>query len=269
MTTIVHSAGLAHQFGKSATSAQAFEQINVQGTANVMRAAVAAGVSHVVLVSSVSVYGGGAEPTDETFPCHPKDAYGVSKWQAEQVARQIADASGMRLTILRMATIFGEQDPGNIGRLMHAIARGRFVWLGQGTNRKSLVYRGDAARACLLAAMSSSRSESGDERIRVYNVSASAVSVAQIVRGLATGLGRGTPHWYIPAPLVTTIGRGLSVCMAHRGPVARMNRTIAKWLSDDVYLADRFERDFQFRPRVSLDEGLGREAAWYRHSKAA
>lgn len=267
--TIVHSAGLAHQFGKKAARPGLFHQVNAQGTEAVMRAAVAANVEHVVLVSSVSVYGGGSQPTDESCPCRASDPYGSSKLQAEQIAVQIAEATGMRLTVLRMATIFGEGDPGNIRRLMQTIDQGRFIWLGTGSNRKSLIYRGDAARACQVAATTKPRVEAGREPVQVYNISLPPVPVSRIVGALSTGLGRPTPHWYIPAPLVRTMGGGLSLCMAGRGPAARIHRTITKWLSDDIYPGERFERDFGFQPQVSLEEGLRRETAWFRHSKAA
>ena len=58
----------------------------------------------------------------------------------------------MALTILRLATLYGEGDPGNVGRLMRTLDRGRFLWIGDGSNRKSLLYRGDAANACMAVA---------------------------------------------------------------------------------------------------------------------
>lgn len=267
MTTIIHSAGLAHQFGKKSRDSQAFQRVNVQGTENVLRAAVAEQIEHVVLVSSVSVYGGGSKPTDESRDCRPTDPYGASKLKAEEVARSIADAVGMKLSILRMATIFGEEDPGNIARLIQSISRGRFVWLGTGSNRKSLIYRSDAARACVLAAQDSGH-RSGDP-CNVYNISMPAVTVAQIVDAIANGLGRQTRRWYIPAPFVRTVGGGMAICTAGWGPIARLNRTITKWLADDIYLADRFERDYRFQPEISLEEGLRREAAWFQNARAA
>ena len=267
VTTVIHSAGLAHQFGRTATQADAFQRVNVQGTENVLRAAAAANVEHVVLVSSVSVYGDGTQPTDESCACRPTEPYGVSKLQAERVAHRICDATGIRLSVLRMATIFGEGDPGNIGRLMEAIDRRRFIWLGTGANRKSLIYRGDAARACLLVTQSPPRAAvTGDQ---TYNITMPAVPVARIVDALAIGLGRPAPRWYIPAPFVRSMGDGLALCMAHKGPIARMNRTIGKWLADDIYNGERFERDYKFHPNVTLEEGLRRETAWFRHTKAA
>jgi nucleoside-diphosphate-sugar epimerase len=52
---LVHSAGLAHQFG--ATSREHFQKVNVTGTANVLELAGKLGIKHFILISSVSVYG--------------------------------------------------------------------------------------------------------------------------------------------------------------------------------------------------------------------
>jgi len=265
VSTVIHSAGLAHQFGKSGADRAAFDRVNVEGTAHVVQAAADRGVRHVVLVSSVSVYGGGSPARDESSPCLASDPYGSSKLRAEERAREIAKRAGLRLTILRMATIYGEGDPGNIGRLMRAIDRRRFLWVGLGRNLKSLIHRHDAARACIVAAESSRPGHDCE----VYNVTAPAVSVERIVRGLATGLGRSVPRWYIPAPLIQSVGGGLAFCSAGRGPFARIHRTVSKWLADDVYRGERFAREYSFQPQVSLEEGLGRQAEWHHERNAA
>ena len=111
-------------------------------------------------------------------------AIAMSKWQADQRAIEIAGDNGMHLTILRLATLYGEGDPGNVARLMRLIDRGRFVWVGDGLNRKSLIHREDAARACVTAACSPGGG------IRIDNVSALACSVRDLVEGLAVALGR-------------------------------------------------------------------------------
>src|SRR5262245_60395241 len=73
ITCVIHAAGLAHIFDTSQASAAAFTMVNEIGTANVARAAVMAGVQHLIVVSSVSVYG--AHPPamcDESSVCHPE-----------------------------------------------------------------------------------------------------------------------------------------------------------------------------------------------------
>ena len=151
--TVIHVAGLAHIFSPDANSAGKFRQINEIGTANVTAAAAAAGVGHLIVISSVSVYGPYTQGVyDENTPCNPVGPYALSKYNAELRAIEIARESGMALTILRLATLYGEGDPGNVGRLMRTLDRGRFLWIGDGRNRKSLLYKGDAARACMAVA---------------------------------------------------------------------------------------------------------------------
>ena len=123
VTQVMHVAGLAHVFEKTEADISPFKAINEQGTANVAHAAAEAGVQHFILISSVSVYGAFTQGVyDESAPCCPEGPYAESKYQAEQRAIEIAQQSSMALTILRLATLYGEGDPGNVARLMRAIA---------------------------------------------------------------------------------------------------------------------------------------------------
>jgi len=253
---VIHAAGLAHVFGKRAADAP-FHEVNVLGTANVARAAAEAGVTHFVLVSSVSVYGSSLPGgTEESAPCRPDGAYAQSKWEAEVRATEIAQDSGMALTILRMATIYGEGDRGNIARLMRAIDRGSFIWVGSGSNRKSLIHKEDAARAVLTAALSRATG------VSVYNVSAPPCTMREVVQCLAAALGRHLPPLRVPTALARAGGAVLSW-----GPLTRaasLRATLNKWLADDVYNAARFSDTFGFTTQVGLTEGIAREVAWYR-----
>jgi UDP-glucose 4-epimerase len=105
-TTVIHVAGLAHIFSLDVNSVEKFRQINEVGTANVASTAAAAGVGHLILISSVSVYGPYTQGIyDENTPCNPVGPYALSKYNAELRAIEIARESGMALTILRLATL--------------------------------------------------------------------------------------------------------------------------------------------------------------------
>jgi len=174
-------------------------------------------------------------------------------------AIEIARKSGMALTILRLATLYGEGDPGNVGRLMRALDRGRFFWIGDGRNRKSLLYKGDAARACMAVA---ERPASG---INIYNVSAPACTMKNIVDGLARELGKKPLPGRIPASIAMSAGKVLS-CFPYKR-VSGLHATIEKWLAEDVYDTCRFEETYGFQTRTSLADGLKREVDWYRRNK--
>ena len=246
---VIHAAGLAHVFRPSAASP--FHEVNELGTDVVVRAAVAAGVRHVVHVSSVSVYGSSGAEGRESSPIRPEGPYATSKAAAEARATAAVQGSTTRLTILRLATLYGPGDRGNVQRLVDAIAAGRFIWLGQGSNRKSLIYVDDAAEACVVA-LGSTR-----PGVEVFNVSSPPVRMDDIVSSVAAALGRRAPRWYVPAMVANAAGVVAAAAFGARGRALRA--TLTKWLNDDVYPGDEFVRRFAFQPRVTLREGIARQ----------
>lgn len=259
---VVHAAGLAHIFGKSQISSILFRLVNEVGTANVARAAVEAGVRHFILISSVSVYGPFTQGVyDESASCCPQGPYAESKYQAELRAIEIAEHSGMALTILRLATLYGEGDPGNVARLMKSIDRSRFIWIGDGSNSKSLLHREDAARACLATLRVPSIG------VNIYNVSAPPCTMHQVVDGIAAELGRRIPSCHIPASLALALSDYPTRFVHGESRFGTWHTTIQKWLANDVYDASKFEHAFGFQTKVNLNEGLHREVMWYREQR--
>ena len=251
---VVHAAGLAHA---PHAARDAFQAVNVEGTRHVMQSAIDRGVRRVVLVSSVAVYGNDrGVACDETADCLPTGPYAESKHDAEQLARRMAAAAGIELAVLRMSTIYGEADRGNIMRLVNALARGRFVWIGDGANRKSLVYKSDAADACLLAAL-----HTGGPRC--FNVSAPPVAMREIVEAISVALGRTPPALRVPAALALMIARAADVASVTLTGRARFAPPVTKWLSDEVFPADHLMRDLGWAPDVDVVEGLRRETDWF------
>lgn len=258
---VIHVAGLAHIFDKTKAGRAPFAAINEQGTANVACAAAAAGVQHFILISSVSVYGSSTQGIyGESASCCPEGPYAQSKYQAEQRAIEIAEASGMALTILRLATLYGEGDPGNVARLMRTIDRGRFIWIGNGSNRKSLLHCKDAARACIAVVQ---RPPSG---VNIYNVSAPPYTMREVVDGIAKALDRRISLFSIPASIVRGVSGILTALpISH---LQTLGATVQKWLADDVYGGIKFAQAFNFQAQVNIMEGLRQEVAWYRGEQA-
>ena len=260
ITTVIHVAGLAHVFNSDASTDDKFYKINEIGTENVAVAAAAAGVRHFILISSVSVYGPGtSEAYDEQMPCDPVGHYAQSKYNAELSATKIAKKSGMALTIFRLATLYGEGDPGNVRQLIETIDKGRFFWIGNGSNRKSLLYKGDAARAVMEVIQSHA---SG---VNIFNISAPPCTVREIVDSIEDALGKNSFTFRLPASLALLLGRCLSRMPNRR--LSGLYQTLKKWLANDVYDAGRFENAFNFHTQTTLQEGLKREVAWYLRHK--
>jgi nucleoside-diphosphate-sugar epimerase len=262
VSTVIHTAGHAHIFGADATLADRFRQINEDGTAKVASVAAAAGVTHFILISSVSVYGPHKFGRyDEDTPCNPIGSYAISKYNAEQRAEEIARESGMALTILRLATLYGEGDRGNVHRLLATIDNGRFIWIGDGSNQKNLLYKGDAARACALVAVNPAAG------IKTYNVSAPPCTMREVVLGLLQELGRTLLPFQIPPRLALFTVNLAGKAMRRHGGKDNLRSTVEKWLANDTYDSRRFEHDFGFRTQVTLQDGLQREVASYKEAQ--
>ena len=165
----------------------------------------------------------------------------------------------MALTIIRLATLYGEGDPGNVGRLVRAIDRGRFFWVGNGSNRKSLLYKGDAARAVMAVIQSPLTG------VNIFNISAPPCTMREIVDGIGDSLGKHPFPLHVPASLALLLGRYLSKIPNRR--LAGLSQTVKKWLAEDIYDARRFQKAYGFQTKTSLQDGLKREVDWYRKNK--
>ena len=259
--TVIHSAGLAHQFGKSANDRQRFFAVNADATEKTIRASAANGVRHFVLVSSSGVYGPSEHLRDENSECNPQGHYADSKFAAEEKAIAAAKETGIHLTILRMTTLYGEGDHGNMNRLIKAIDSGKFVQIGDGYNRKNFIHKSDAAHACLIIASSQ------PSKITTYNVGTSSVAMNQVLDGIIGAL-ECKPPIRVPSFIASSIsGIAAAVCLG-KGPFAGLNRSIKKWLSNDEFSTEKFQSEFGFSGEVTLEEGLARQVSAYRSSQA-
>lgn len=255
---VCHVAGLAHVFDRSQISSQSFQDINVSGTENIARAAAAAGVKYFIFISSVSVYGGVSHGKDELSECHPENPYALSKWEAERILIDFCQKEKINLTILRLATLYGEGDPGNVRRLIRLIDRGQFIWIGRGENLKSLLHREDAARACVSVLLSPS---SG---IHIYNVAAPPYRMQDIVQKISKNLGIRTPCVHIPSDFALTFTKAIKSISFNHFRLGALHDNIKKWLADDYYTTDKISRIYNFEAKVSLEEGIRREVEWYK-----
>jgi dihydroflavonol-4-reductase len=149
---VIHSAALNTLYHRPSRD---FYHINVDGTANILRAAATAGVKRFVYTSSCEVMGPAKPqgPADESRPISSKGLgghYERSKYQAEDIVRKGA-RDGLPCIILRPTAVLG---PGDIhgtppGRLLRAFLRCQIpAYYDAGIN---VVDSRDAAWAHILA----------------------------------------------------------------------------------------------------------------------
>lgn len=251
---VIHAAGLAHTHQPCWDE---WHAANVRATGSLVSEAIGCGVPHVVLVSSVSVYGPtSAKLRDESAPCTPEGGYAQSKYLAESTAAGLVQGTSTALSILRLGTVYGEGDRGNIARFIRAIYSRRFVWIGRGQNRKSLIYKTDVARAILAAA------QERPSRPAVYNLTAEPCTVRDLVLTICAALRQPPPRVAIPAAVAQSAATAASALLRGEGRLGGLSADVRRLLADDAYDGSKFRATFHFREEVPLAEGVRREADW-------
>jgi UDP-glucose 4-epimerase len=188
-------------------------EVLVDGTYNVLEAALEAKVGRVVAASSASVYGlAGEFPTAENHhPYGNRTLYGAAKVFNEGLLRSFNDMSGLNYIALRYFNVYGPRMDifgaytEVLIRWMERIAAGKGPLIfGDGTQTMDFVYITDIARANLLAAES-------DVTDEVFNV---ASGVETSLRGLAEALlevmGSSAPIEFGPERKVNAVSRRLA-----------------------------------------------------------
>lgn len=216
-------------------------EVLVDGTFNVLEAAVDASVDKVVAASSASVYGMAEEfPTTERHHHHNNDTfYGAAKSFNEGMLRSFRAMHGLDYTLLRYFNVYGPRMDVHgvytevLVRWMERIADGKPPLIfGDGQQTMDFVFTTDIARANLLAAAS-------DITEGVYNIAS----------------GAETSLLDLAETLLRAMDSDLSV---EHGPERAVNG-VARRLAD----TSAASADLGFTATVPLEDGLRQLVAWW------
>lgn len=251
---VFHLAALLHVSNPGPDLRAEYQRVNVEGTRAVMDAASLHEVERVVFFSTIAVYG----PTrgkylDETSKPGPESAYANAKHAAESLVLERFTGGGVPLgTVLRLAAVYGPHLKGNYHRLVHAIARRRFIRIGQGTNRRTLIFERDVARAALLAATHPAAAG------RIYNVTDGRTHrVREIEDAIAHALEKRPSRFGIPLALARLIMRSIDLAIRLAGRKPFGVATLEKYLEDVAVRGDLIQQELNFVPEYSLIDGWG------------
>ncbi|MDH7944208.1 NAD-dependent epimerase/dehydratase family protein [Pseudohongiella sp. SYSU M77423] len=198
---IYHLAAYAHV---NHARTQLIYQTNVEGTVNLLEAAIEAGVSRFVYVSSIL-----ADPAHD----QPRTAYGDAKFQAEQQLMAAHEQGRIAVTIIRPASVYGVGMKGNLMSLLGLIQKGVMPPLPDFQQAISLIGVQDLCQVLVLAAAALERSV--PSRAPVYAVSDDQhYTIKGIEQAMRDALGKppatfATPRWlfFAGALLLEVAGR--------------------------------------------------------------
>ena len=254
---VVHSAALSSPWGRKSD----FESINVQGTKNLLNAAEAQGVQQFVFVSSPSVYfdfKNGLQITEQQpLPQKFCNDYAQSKARAETVVSK----SQMSVTILRPRGIFGPHDRAIVPRLLAAISNNRLVLPSARNPLVDLTYVDNVAMAIIKALRAGCPRE-------IFNITNGRPEhLLSMLTMLLDQVAPGTKIKTLPYSVMSRVATAAEcVCkLLPTQPEPRLTSYSAGLFHYDqtLCIANAVSK-LNYRPAVSIEEGISRYAQWYR-----
>jgi nucleoside-diphosphate-sugar epimerase len=243
-----------------------YHAVNVFGTQNVCRAALAAGVQRIVHMSSSSVYRMGlGRAVDETFPLSPfPDPYPVTKAAADEVVQRMIRKEDLPAVIVRPDQIFGAGDRLHFGRIADRLRSRRGIIVGGGGNAVPLVHVSDVVQGLLLAL--------DHERAlgNAYNLSSETpLTQREVLETIAWSLGVPPPRLHVPYRALYTAGYLAERVAAltpsvGRPPLTRLG--VAFFGTDNRFSIEKIRAELGYEPHLDLRGGLRRTADWYRRN---
>lgn len=252
---VVHCAARVHVMRERAEDPLLeFRRTNVEGTQNLAEQAVQAGVRRLVFLSSVKVNGDsttqGNQFRTSDLPM-PMDAYGQSKWEAEQVLLRTMGSKGLEVVIVRPPLVYGPGVGANFLRLTRLVESGLPLPLGAVTNKRSMVgidNLTDLLRHCLVCPAAPGET--------FFVSDGRDLSTAELVGLIADALGQ--PARLFPVPL-----NWLRAVARLAGQADIMNRLVE---SLQVDMTTTFHT-LGWHPPYTVEQQIGKAVAALRGQK--
>ncbi|MGA9774615.1 MAG: NAD-dependent epimerase/dehydratase family protein [Candidatus Dormiibacterota bacterium] len=259
MEAVLHLAGMMGVWLPIAE----YRAVNVAGTENVARAALAEGVRRVVHVSSWTVYGMnlghpvGEEAAFAPFP----EPYALTKAEGDRLVQRMVERDHLPAVIVRPGTFFGPGDQLHFGRMADRVISGRGLIVGSGRNALPFVYVSDVVQGLLRAL------DQPQALGRAYNIANdSPLSQLEFLRAIAEEVGARPPWVHAPYRALYAVGSAAERLAGWTGtkrqpPLTRLG--VVLFGTDNRHAIARARQELGFRPLVPLREGVRLAAAWY------
>jgi len=255
---VFHLAGAGHVSAIAEESYRRFEQINVQGAQNVVRACAEAGLTRLVHFSSTAAMGLiRRRLVDETTPCQPSTPYQRSKYHGEVAVLDMARKTDCPVVIIRPCMVIGAGGRGEFWKMVSLMARGRFPKVGRGANLTPVIHVRDVVNGTILAA---ERGIPGE----VYLLVGGSYPMDEIRHLVVENLGTPPGYPYLPTWLVLwgVWAIELQARLTGRVPIVT-RRNIVSTVVDRVFSIEKARQHLGFTPQVSLEEAIRETVTWY------
>lgn len=258
--TVFHAAAVIHP---KRSTREVFD-VNVGGTQMVLDRARRTGANRLVHVSSNSPFGANPTPAHrftEDAPYNPYMAYGQSKYEAEMLVRRAHQQGDVPTVIVRAPWFYGPYQPPRQTRFFAAIRNGRFPLVGNGNQRRSMVYTENLVHGLLCA----ERSEKGPGQA-YWIADAEAYTIGDILATVRAALAAEglpvtdrTPR--IPRA-ASVVAEKVDGALQSRGRYLQPVHVLGEMKDTIACDIGKARSELGYEPEVGLFEGMRASIRW-------
>ncbi len=234
--------------------------VNVEGTRNMMNAAVAAGVQRVVYVSSIAVYGYEYQgDITEDLPLRAaRVPYNVTKMQGEAVVREISQRHNLEYSIIRPAMIYGPRSNMWTKTMFQLGKRQPTTFLGDGSGSFHPIYVDDVVD--MMVVLATHPKAVGE----AFNCALDPASTWREFIGAYSRLA-GHDRWRsLPVAPVKLVAPLVEIILSLRGEPQQTPKALDYLLTHRTYKMTKAGERLGWQPKVDLTTGIQRCVPWLR-----
>ena len=256
---VVHLAGVIHP-----AKVADFQTINVDGTRNVLEAALAAGAQRVVVMSSNSPLG--TNPTrehrfDESSPYDPYLGYGRSKRAMEELVDDFHARYGLATAMVRAPWFYGPYQPPRQTLFFEMVRDGKAPIVGDGGNMRSMSYVDNLVQGIELCATHAA-AEGGTFWIadaRPYSMN----EVIDTVEAMLEEAGIPCRHQRMRLPAIAgTVAYAVDAALQKVGLYQQKIHVLGEMDKNIACSIEGARQALGYDPHVDLEEGMRRSIRW-------
>ena len=252
---VFHLAAKLHINNPSPEILSEYERINVEGTRLLVKSSIDNGIKRIIFFSTINVYGPSKKGIifSENSNLNPISLYAKTKLKGEQI---VLNARGKQNdkpigVVLRCAAVYGPGMKGNYKSLLKALKLGLFLPVGDGKNRRTLVYIKDVLNAALIAAKHPNAPGC------IYNITDGNIyTFNHIIKIICNALGKSIPRYHLSINHIRFLTKIIEKCFKLINKNAPINQLLIDKLIEDVAVSgDKIKHELGFKPRYDLKTG--------------
>ena len=248
---VVHCASVVHD--QNEHNFAFFNELNIEGTCNLFKQSIKLGVKKFIFLSTIKVngeYSNKNEKFSSKSKPNPYGNYSISKYQTENLLKEISNLSNIELVIIRPPLVYGPRVKANFYNLMKLTSMGIPLPFKDLKKERSFIFLGnlvDLIANCITNQKSSNKT--------ILPSDSKTIKTRNLINILYSEFGYRSRLFYFPSKVLYLIFN----LLGKREQFSRLNNSL-------IVDSNEVEKQINWTPPYSFEDGIKITVNWYKEN---